>query len=148
MSEAKRFGELLGGRLRARRRELGLTEDDVARRCTFRFGLAFSRSVIDAIERGARDLTLPELAVVLAVLGCDLGDVLDSRDVVALTDFVAVRASAIVDQVAPARDATWSFATVSPATRKLVWRKDLSGRAPPIGAAERKAAAKLGVAPE
>ena len=147
MVEARSFPELVAERLRKRREELGLTQDDVARRCTHRFGLEVSRSVVDAIERGARDLTLPELAVVLAVLDLDLAGVLRDRDVVALSDLVAVRGAAIVGQVSPGLAPRWTFGTMRDG--KLVWRESLSGYVATMpDESERKAAAKLGITPE
>jgi len=145
MEQARNFESLLGETLRERRQELGLTQDDVARRCRFRFGLLFTRAVVDSIERGVRELTLPELAVMLAVLDLQLED-LRGSGVVALTPHVAVTADTIVDQILSAGP-TWRFALPSP-TGRLIWRDALSGYLSEPGVAEQKAARKLGVTPE
>lgn len=147
MSEAMPFAALLGRRLRERRLELGLRQDDVARRCAYRYGLPLTRSVIDAIERGTRDLTIPEVAVILAVLGMSLEDALGGGGVVALSDVVAVRADKLVDQLV-GRRATWAFATRSPQTGRLTWRTSLSGYVHEVGDAEQKIGRRLDVTPE
>ena len=66
MDQTMTFNGLLGQKLRARRAELGLTQDHIAQRL---WVLGFTRSVVDALERGTRDLTLPELAAVLGAVG-------------------------------------------------------------------------------
>ena len=65
MDQAITLNMLIGQNVRARRAELGLTQDEVARRLWHQ---GFTRSVVDAIERGTRDLSLLELASVLGAL--------------------------------------------------------------------------------
>jgi transcriptional regulator with XRE-family HTH domain len=146
MEQARTFETILGETVRERRQDLGLTQDTVARRCSMYFGLPFNRAVVDSIERGVRELTLPELAVVLAVLEMSLDDLRDTGPV-ALSGFVAVKADTIVDQIL-GTEPVWRFATSSPKTGRLVWRDALSGYVSEPGVAEQKAARKLDLTPE
>jgi transcriptional regulator with XRE-family HTH domain len=79
------FGEALGKQLKRRRTELGLTQDLVAIHSRG-LGLGFTRSVVAQIEAGRRDLTLPELAIVLAILDTDLPSVLGGCGVMELVE--------------------------------------------------------------
>ena len=110
--------------------------------------MPLTRPIVDAIERGRRDLTLPELAVLLGVLDMDLGGLLGGAQPVAISEFVAVKPDSLLDQLVPGRDPSWTFATVG-STGRLVWRQALSGYSvPDVGDTEKKAARKLGVTPE
>ena len=70
MRQADRLRVAIGGRLRARRRALGLTQQE----CALLTGL--HRVTLVRIERGHRRLTLPELHALCEVLGCDAEDLL------------------------------------------------------------------------
>jgi hypothetical protein len=146
MERARTFEDVFGGTMRERRLERGLTQDDVARRIAFQYSLPFTRAVVDSVERGLRQLTFPELVVVLKVLDLGLED-LRGAGPVAISDFVAVKADTLVDQIS-GKDPTWRFATQSTSSGRLIWRDALSGYVPEPGVAEQKAARKFGVSPE
>src|SRR5450759_5298088 len=106
MSEARTFREIVGATTRKRRHELGLTQDAIAWRCGL-VGFAASRSVIDAIERGTRQLELPELLAVLAVIGMSLSDLLSGAGTVALDDDLSVSAETLLEQAVAGERGTW-----------------------------------------
>jgi transcriptional regulator with XRE-family HTH domain len=155
MSEAKTIREIVGSATRARRRELGLTQDALAWRCGL-VGFAATRSVIDAIERGTRELELPELLCLLAILGMGLEDLLSGAGQVALSDGISVDAQTLLTQ-AFGEQPSWevrrgadSF-TVVPATGAVASfgsRASLQGFVRGYSDAEMKAARKLGVDPQ
>src|SRR5207247_1479591 len=137
----------IAGRLRAARLGLGLTQDDVAR-AAWASGLpSFTRAVVAAVERGTRDLSLPELAVMLRILNLDLERLLRGVGPIALDQDVAVDARVVLDQLL-GKGPQWDF-TAGPSaavTRGrhgavLGYVKD----EPLVASAERKAAAKFHV---
>jgi transcriptional regulator with XRE-family HTH domain len=161
MTEARTFAEVIGARIRARRDELELSQDELARR-TSRMGLSFTRSVIDSIERGMRELQLHELVVLLAMLEIDLGTLLDGAGLIRLDDNAAVEGDSLVghllrqDPIVVQRDAIARPATVA-AVAEVPTPTIVSGQEGRVtftgseltitvtGIAEEKAARKLGV---
>lgn len=140
--------------MRARRKELHLTQDEVARR-SWTVGVAFTRSVVDAVERGTRELALPEFAALLAVLGMKLED-LQGSGLVALDRGISVDGDTLVGQLLGTQG-TWSVvmgstsAVVNPSSGTAAAYGPRSGLQRIVGAysdAELKAARKLGVTPD
>ena len=160
MTEARTFAEVLGARIRARRDELELSQDELARR-TSSLGLSFTRSVIDSIERGMRELQLHELVVLLAMLEIDLGTLLDGAGLIRLDDDAAIEGDSLVghllrqDPIVVQRDATATPATVAvvaevPAPTVVSGRGRVTFTGSEVtitvtGIAEENAARKLGV---
>lgn len=58
----------LGLRIRARRRSLGLTQEELAHTS------GLDRSYIGAVERGARNITIASLATICLALKCDIAE--------------------------------------------------------------------------
>lgn len=58
--------DILGQRIRARRRELGLSQEDLAHNA------GLDRSYVGRIERGEHNLTFVSLVKVARALGCDV----------------------------------------------------------------------------
>jgi transcriptional regulator with XRE-family HTH domain len=154
MPEAIPFRALLGQRIRERRLELGKTQDELARH-TWHVGLRFTRSVIDAVERGTRDLSVPETILLLAVAGLKLEDLATTQQV-ALDEDTSVGADELLGLASGARH-TLSLAhagaslTVNPATGAVSTRGPRSALASLVRAysdAEVKAARRLAVDPQ
>jgi transcriptional regulator with XRE-family HTH domain len=151
MTEAKPFAALIGPRLRARRHELGLSQDEVARR-TWPMGFSFTRGVIDAIERGTRSLDYPELKGVLAVLGLNEEELLRDAGQVALDRGISVRSDTLLGV-----ERTWRVTTedsvtavVTPSLGAVATYGGSSVVRGLVGVysdAEVKAARRLGVSP-
>src|SRR5438045_3596951 len=97
MSEAKTFAALAGERVRAARIDQGLTQDELGTKCE-PLGFAATRSVIHAIEPGTRQLELPELLALLAVLNLSLNDLLAGAGAVALDSGISVSADTLLGQ--------------------------------------------------
>jgi transcriptional regulator with XRE-family HTH domain len=96
---AKPFHVVLGERVKARRRELRLTQDELARRIRGVGGLPWTRSVVNALERGRRELTVPELAIVLAVLDTNWPRLLSGAPTLALSRSTAADAGELAEGV-------------------------------------------------
>ncbi len=56
----------LGSRIRARRKSLGWTQEDLADKA------GIDRSYVGGVERGIRNLTFTVLCQICAALGCDV----------------------------------------------------------------------------
>src|SRR5439155_5861777 len=108
MTEARPFRELLAQRVRRRRREIGLTQDELARQAWSAGSPSMTRGVIAAVERGTADLTLPQLAVLVRVLGTDLETLLGSGGKVFIDEGVAIEVDELVAQVL-GRATPWEF---------------------------------------
>jgi transcriptional regulator with XRE-family HTH domain len=154
MEKAKAFAVLLGGRLRACREERGLTQDEVAARL-WPLGLSFTRSIVNAVERGTRELTVPEIAAILAVLDADLS-LLRDLGPVAMDRGISINSTTIVDAL-DQTSRSWlvrfggAELVVRPSTGGVSGRADQSLLKAVTGAyseAEVKAARKLGVSPQ
>ncbi len=155
MSARREFQEIVGDAARARRQALGLRQDEVAWRCGLA-GFAVTRSVVDAIERGARQLELPELLSLLAALDMSLADLLGGAGEVAQSGDLSVNGDVLLKQ-ALGESPTWTITShgsgrtfnVQPATGRVTGRgslDELLGLRP--GEAETKAARRLGVTVE
>lgn len=149
MVEGGYFRDVVADVARERRNKLGYTQDGVARRCST-LGFETTRGVIDAIERGARELELPELLVLFAVLEMSFEDVLGAGTI-KLASGADVPAQTLLAQ-ARGRATRWTVSsggrswTVDPVQDMV---KLMSGSFEPHahGDVERKAAKKLQVAP-
>lgn len=62
------LGQVVGGRLRQLREAAGVRQEDVAAAARL-YGLEWTRGTVTAIERGQRQITLPELTMLPLVLG-------------------------------------------------------------------------------
>lgn len=62
------LGQVVGGRLRQLREAAGVRQEDVAAAARL-YGLEWTRGTVTAIERGQRQITLPELTMLALVLG-------------------------------------------------------------------------------
>src|SRR5437867_4344593 len=102
MGQAIPFSLAVGQKARARRQELGLSQDAVARRL---WPLGFTRGVVDAIERGTRQLEFPELAALLAALEMSLDD-LRSAGQIALASDLSISSETLIGQALGERR-TW-----------------------------------------
>jgi transcriptional regulator with XRE-family HTH domain len=147
MAEARPFRELLAQRVRRRRREIGLTQDELARVAWAAGNPSMTRGVIAAVERGTADLTLPQLAVLIRVLGTDLKALLSSGGKVFIDAGVAIEVDELVAQILGAAS-PWEFTTDASAQIVLGRHGTVSGYVSPIGVAEHKASRRLGVSPE
>jgi hypothetical protein len=91
---------VIGANMARIRGDAGRTQQDVAD-VARSFGLAWDRSVIAAVERGAKPVTVEALAVLPAVLAAIAGhpvtvaDLLDSEDLVTLTPAASASARAV-----------------------------------------------------
>jgi transcriptional regulator with XRE-family HTH domain len=148
MAEARSFRELLAERVRRRRRQIKLTQDELARLAWTQGNPSMTRGVIAAVERGTADLTLPQLAVLVRVLATDLKSLLGSGDKVFIDTGVAIKVDDLVAQVL-GHDTDWDF-TTDPSARIVRGRHGtvMGFVSPPIGVAEHKASRRLGVSPE
>ena len=107
VSARREFQEIVGDAARARRQALGLRQDEVAWRCGLA-GFAVTRSVVDAIERGARQLELPELLSLLAALDMSLADLLGGAGEVAQSGDLSVNGDVLLKQ-ALGESPTWTI---------------------------------------
>jgi transcriptional regulator with XRE-family HTH domain len=147
MAEARPFRDLLAERVRRRRRQLRLTQDELARLAWAEGNPSMTRGVVAAVERGTADLTLPQLAVLVRVLNTDLKTLLGSGKVFIDTG-VAIGVDELVAQ-ALGHDTAWNFTTDSSARIVRGRHGIVAGfLSPPIGVAEHKASRSLGVSPE
>jgi transcriptional regulator with XRE-family HTH domain len=87
------FAALVGPRFRARRHELGFSQDEVARRAGT-LGFAATRAVIDAIERGSRSLDVPEWQSLLFALDTTAEQLLESAGPIARDGGISIEADA------------------------------------------------------
>lgn len=62
---------LLGGRIRARRKTMGFSQEKFAHHA------GVDRSYMGAVERGERNITFRLMCDVAAALDCDLGELLE-----------------------------------------------------------------------
>lgn len=147
MAEATLFRELLAHRVRARRRELRLTQDEVARRAWANGSAWMTRGAVGAIERGTADLDLPQLAILVRVLETDLSTLVGSRAKVFLDKGVTIEVDDLVSQVF-GRPTDWDFRSDGSGRVARVRHGSVVGYVRVIGVAEQKAASKLGVSPE
>lgn len=164
-TDDKDLGELIGGNVRRARGSL--TQDELAGRVR-RWGLAWSRSVVGAVETGARRLEPGELPLLCLALGVEMADLLAGEGSVALTQHARMDAGALrraftggahtikvreVDTTATSRNAV--AATFREATDEINLHIALLGPETDLkvldatveaaaGEAERKAAKKLG----
>ena len=155
MTQAIPFAKLLGAKARSRREELELTQDELARRC-WTVGFPFTRSVIDAIERGTRDLNLPEVAALFAVLDLSLDD-LRGAGRVALDRGISIDVTTFVGQLAGERK-TWNVQMGDLSANVRPWKGTVTAYSEStvdfrrlVGAysdAEIKAARRLGTTPD
>lgn len=165
MSTIAAFALVVGSRLADRRKDQGLTQDEVARKLRSLAGLDWTRAVIAAIETGRRELTVPELALLLAILDTNLGDLLDGAGTVELVPGREVAdAEALVAGLC-GRQTLADVITVHPAIAKAmlrgfealraeaqaIWPKATLGQLVKaeraMGEADDKAARTLGVTP-
>jgi transcriptional regulator with XRE-family HTH domain len=165
VSTIQSFGGLLGARLAVRRTEQGLTQDELARKLRSIASLDWSRAVVAAIETGRRELTLPELALLLAILDTNLGDILKDagtielvpgREVVDAEDLVAglcgrqKLGEVITVHPTIARALAKAYEALR-AERKAIWPKATQAQVihaeQAMGEADAKAARSLGVTP-
>jgi transcriptional regulator with XRE-family HTH domain len=148
MAEARPFRELLAQRARRRRREVGLTQDELARLAWTAGSPSMTRGVIAAVERGTADLTLPQLAVLVRVLSTDLETLLGSGGKVFIDEGVAIEVDELVAQVL-GRATDWEFETDSSARIVRGRHGIVAGYLPaPIGEAEQNAGRRFGIRPE
>jgi transcriptional regulator with XRE-family HTH domain len=154
MDEARSIEEIVGEKVRAHRQERGFTQDELARRCGT-VGFLASRSVIDAIERGTRQLRITELLGLLAVLGMSLEDLCGAGPV-ALDGGLSVNADTLVEQ-ARGEQHSWDISrgsesfVVIPSTGAVISFSStaaLRGLVRAYTDAEMKAARKLRVDPQ
>jgi transcriptional regulator with XRE-family HTH domain len=133
MAEATTLAALVGRQVRARREELALTQDELARRA----GMGWTRTVVAKIERGERDaLTLDEvliLSLALEVAPCSLVDT--GAELVAVGP-ITVPARLLV--AALRGEPLWAGVAGSRALVRTVIETE-------HGEADRKAAARLGI---
>ncbi len=66
--ERKALRQALGDRVRLRRREIGLSQEDLGFEC------GLHRTYIGAIERGETNLTIENIAVLAITLHCEMSD--------------------------------------------------------------------------
>jgi len=148
MAEARPFRELIAQRVRRRRRELRLTQDELARLAWAAGSPSMTRGVIAGVERGTADLTLPQLTVLVRVLATDLETLLSSGGKVFIDAGVAIDVDELVAQVL-GRATSWEFTTDASAQIVRGRHGTVSGYViSPIGVAEHKASRRLGVSPE
>jgi transcriptional regulator with XRE-family HTH domain len=154
MTEAKTFAGVLGERTRSRRKELGLTQDDLVQRVRLS-GFFATRSVIAAIERGTRSLDFPELVSVLAALGIDLASLRDAgsvaRDGGVAVDAATLIARALGEGTTLMVSVGAETSVVNPAAGTASGYGALSALRYLVGVydeVELKAARKLGVTPQ
>lgn len=88
-------------RLRERRREMDLTQGDLAERLTAA-GMPANNVLVSKIEAGARRVDLAEAAVIAEVLGMSVGAMVDNADDVAVGEQAALQS--LLDGVVEARD--------------------------------------------
>ena len=107
-----------------------------------------TRGVIAAVERGRADLTLPQLAVLVRVLGTDLETLLGSGGKVFIDQGVAIEVDELVAQVL-GQDTPWEFTTDGSARIARGRHGAVVGYdPPPIGVVEKDASRRFGVSPE
>jgi transcriptional regulator with XRE-family HTH domain len=148
MTEARDVRELIADRVRRRRHQMRLTQEELAREA-WRVGRpSVTRSVIAAVERGTAHLTLTELGGLLRALDTNLDELLRSGGNVFLDRGVAIDVNDIVDQIG-GRPTSWRLTTDSDA-RIVAGRHGIVAgyMQPPISPVEIKAGQKLGVIPE
>ena len=150
MTQARTFRELVAERVRSRREKVGLTQDQVAR-AAWTVGLpSFRRGVIAGIERGTRDLTLPELAALVHVLGTSVQKLFRGGGPVYLDEGVVIETDILLDALFGRRQGQWDFATEPTAAIVRGRHGVVAGFVPEEdrGVAEQKAARKLSVPTE
>jgi transcriptional regulator with XRE-family HTH domain len=91
MTQATTFEVLLGQQVRARRDELGMTQDELARK------VGWTRAMIAALEGARRDVTIPQLLPLLAALETDLRKLLPPGQEVIIEDRWKIRSRDIAD---------------------------------------------------
>lgn len=98
--EGKNAWETFRRRLRERRRELGLTQGDLAERLTAA-GMPANNVVVSKIEAGGRRVDLAEASLIAEVLGLSVSAMVDDA-----SDVVGEQAAlqALLDDVVEARD--------------------------------------------
>lgn len=145
MTEARPFRELVAERVRRRRRQLGLTQEELAREVWRHGRPSVTRGVIAAVERGTTDLDPLELGALLRALGTDLDGLLRSGGMVVLDEDVAIDVDDLIDQII-GRPTSWDY-TTGPNARIVKGRHGIVAGyvQDPIGPVEIKAGLKLGV---
>src|SRR5213076_558975 len=148
MAEARPFRTLVAERVRQRRHEIGVTQDQLARKAWASGGPSMTRGVIAAVERGTVDLPLMKLGVLARALGTDLKGLLGSGGKVFIDQGVAIEVDEILAQLL-GRPTPWDLTTDGTAKISRARHGTVVGYLPaPLGVAEHKAARKLGVSPE
>jgi len=84
--EARPVAAVVGEAVRGCRESGSLSADDLAARLSLDYGLPWSRATVGALERGERELTLSEFAVLLLALRAKPLDLLPDDVAVLLTD--------------------------------------------------------------
>lgn len=145
------LGQYLGARVRARRLECGLTQDETARRAQ-EYGLSWDRASVAHIERGARELSVAELFLVPAILEIEIPDLLGKgAGSIALSETARATPKALAALVSGrSEDAMDDIRIRLPGARRAL-AKGLkliqAAQAAASGEAERKAATRLKVPP-
>ncbi len=134
----------LARRLRAIRKQQGLTQDDVAERARQQ-GLGWTRATVGKIEAGGRELGLAEFLLLPLILSTTIADLVPVADYVALSESVAVPAQALLDLLA-------GKLNIHTQVMRPVPHLTVDAQPPPIRhdalrEAERKAAKRLGLDP-
>jgi transcriptional regulator with XRE-family HTH domain len=148
MTEARSFRELVAERVQRRRRELGWTQDQLAREVWRRGRPSVTRAVIAGIERATADLTIPEMATLLKALETNLDELLESGGEVFIDQGVSIEVDELLRQL-DGRGTPWHPKNDS--TARIVFGRNgvVAGYVQrPIGPEEVKAGLHLGVTPE